>query len=483
MPACSEPRDRLGVDHVVQRVEQRPQVRVDLVVERAGQEAEPLAGLDRGPGQDDAGDLLGLQRLHRLGDGEVGLAGAGRADAEDDRVLVDGVDVALLVQRLGTDVLAAPRQDVQAEHLGRAGPGVGGEDAERAADRVRGEVLAGLDQFEQLLEQADGDGVVGRRAGDGDLVAADVDVAVEAALDDAQQFVARAEQRQPWPARRGRRRRWRRDPGCVCGSDKLGFLLGDVDPSTVPAEAPISLLSARRPAHPAARQARGRGRGRRSARPGPVLNTVRKSPRPCASTTARMPANRAALASASAPRSTMFAKCCLRDHQDVRRRLRVDVVERQRVVVLVDLVGRDVAGDDRAEEAVSSHAGRLLARSRYQRPSRGDSAARAAAPAVDVRSTVSPSRTADAPALGEGSQLLVADAAFGADDQHELAGRGSAASASGADACSCSTSPDPARSRSATCAVVASSATTGTRDAAALLGRLAGGAPPPSRAL
>jgi len=31
----------------VQRVEQRPQVRVDLVVERAGQEAETLAGLTR----------------------------------------------------------------------------------------------------------------------------------------------------------------------------------------------------------------------------------------------------------------------------------------------------------------------------------------------------------------------------------------------------------------------------------------------------
>ncbi len=95
-----QPRQRVGIEHVVQRVEQRPQVRVDLVEQRAGQEAEPLARLDRRAGQDDAVDLLGQQRLHGLGHGEVGLAGAGRADAEDDRVLVDRVDVALLVQRL-----------------------------------------------------------------------------------------------------------------------------------------------------------------------------------------------------------------------------------------------------------------------------------------------------------------------------------------------------------------------------------------------
>ena len=112
-------RNRLLVEHVVQRVVERAQVGVDLLGERAGQEAEPLARLDRGPREDDPGDLLGLQRLHGLGHGQVGLAGAGRADAEDDGVDVDRVDVALLVQRLGPDGAPAPGQDVQAEHLGR----------------------------------------------------------------------------------------------------------------------------------------------------------------------------------------------------------------------------------------------------------------------------------------------------------------------------------------------------------------------------
>ena len=82
-----QPRDRVRVEHVVQRVVERAQVGVDLLVQRAGQEAEPLPRLDRGPGQDDPADLLGLQRLHGLGHGQVGLAGAGRADAEHDGVL------------------------------------------------------------------------------------------------------------------------------------------------------------------------------------------------------------------------------------------------------------------------------------------------------------------------------------------------------------------------------------------------------------
>ena len=83
-----------------------------------GRKPEPLPRLDRGPGQDDPRHLLGLQRLHRLRHGEVGLAGTGRTDAEHDGVRVDRVDVALLVQRLRPDRLAAPRQDVEGQYLG-----------------------------------------------------------------------------------------------------------------------------------------------------------------------------------------------------------------------------------------------------------------------------------------------------------------------------------------------------------------------------
>ena len=104
----------------MQGVVKRPQVGVDLLVERAGQEAEALARLDGRAGQDDPVDLLGLQRLDRLGHRQVGLAGACRANGEHDRVLVDGVRAVLLVQRLGADRAAAGGEDALGEHVGRA---------------------------------------------------------------------------------------------------------------------------------------------------------------------------------------------------------------------------------------------------------------------------------------------------------------------------------------------------------------------------
>ena len=84
VPRSMQPSDDLGLEHVVERVVERPQVRVDLGEHVAGQEPESLAGLDRGPGEDDAVDLLRLQRLHRERDREVALAGARRADPERD---------------------------------------------------------------------------------------------------------------------------------------------------------------------------------------------------------------------------------------------------------------------------------------------------------------------------------------------------------------------------------------------------------------
>ena len=76
----------LEVHHVVERVVERAQVGVDLLLQLPGRKPEPLARLDRRAGEDDALDLL----LHQGADGQrhrqVGLAGAGRADAEHDVV-------------------------------------------------------------------------------------------------------------------------------------------------------------------------------------------------------------------------------------------------------------------------------------------------------------------------------------------------------------------------------------------------------------
>ena len=64
---------------------------------------------------------------------------------------------------------------------------------------------------------------------------------------------------------------------------------------------------------------------------------------------------------------------------------------------------------------------RLDRRARYQRAVRASRVAAATAPAVDVRSTVGPSRASIAPASREGGALGRADAALGADDQQDVA--------------------------------------------------------------
>ena len=54
LAALEQPLDLLVVDQVVERVVERPQVGIDLLLQVAGQEAELLARLDRRTGQDDA---------------------------------------------------------------------------------------------------------------------------------------------------------------------------------------------------------------------------------------------------------------------------------------------------------------------------------------------------------------------------------------------------------------------------------------------
>ena len=81
----AQPR-RLFAQHVEQRVGQGAQIGIDLLVEVAGQKAQPLARLNGRPRQDDTLDAAFLQHMGGEGGSEIGLAGAGGADAEDQRV-------------------------------------------------------------------------------------------------------------------------------------------------------------------------------------------------------------------------------------------------------------------------------------------------------------------------------------------------------------------------------------------------------------
>ena len=136
--------DLLGGQHVVQRVVQRSQIRQDLLVKVARQEAERFAGLDRGAGQDNARDLAGPQRGERHRHRQVSLARPGRADADGHVVTPNGIQVFLLPDRLG----------------GHAGLLVGGLDA------VAHDVLERRDAF--VFDDAQGVGELPaphRRAG------------------------------------------------------------------------------------------------------------------------------------------------------------------------------------------------------------------------------------------------------------------------------------------------------------------------------
>ena len=95
--------DLLGGHHVVERVVEGAEVGVDLLLHVAGEEAEAFAGLHRGAGEHDAVHLAGLQHRHGLGDGEIGLAGAGGADAEYHVVAGQGLDVGGLARAARTD--------------------------------------------------------------------------------------------------------------------------------------------------------------------------------------------------------------------------------------------------------------------------------------------------------------------------------------------------------------------------------------------
>ena len=102
--ARSDPAGHLfGRQHVVQRVIERAEIGVHLLLQVAGQEAQALPGLDRRARQHDAVDPPGLQQGDALRHRQVGLAGAGGADAEDHLVPRQQVDVGGLGRAAGGD--------------------------------------------------------------------------------------------------------------------------------------------------------------------------------------------------------------------------------------------------------------------------------------------------------------------------------------------------------------------------------------------
>ncbi len=138
-------RDLVVAHQVVERIVERPQIRIDFLRQVAGQKSQALAGFDRGAHQHDALDRVALERVDGAGDREIGLAGSRRSDAERDVVFADVAE--------GTAPGAA---------CGRAGRGAASCSTSVSSRRRSPRLGAGLDQPElHVLERQ----IVARPAG------------------------------------------------------------------------------------------------------------------------------------------------------------------------------------------------------------------------------------------------------------------------------------------------------------------------------
>ena len=68
--------------HIVQGVIERAHIGVEFFAHFAGQKPDAFARFEGGARKNDALHLTRQQKPHRMGDGEIGLAGAGGTDAK-----------------------------------------------------------------------------------------------------------------------------------------------------------------------------------------------------------------------------------------------------------------------------------------------------------------------------------------------------------------------------------------------------------------
>src|SRR5438445_899707 len=100
LPALRGAGEALRRHELVERVVERAQVGVDLLLQISWQESEPLPRLDGGPGEDQAADFSVSQRRNAHRDSQKALPRAGWTYREHEIVLADRLDVRTLVVRL-----------------------------------------------------------------------------------------------------------------------------------------------------------------------------------------------------------------------------------------------------------------------------------------------------------------------------------------------------------------------------------------------
>ena len=137
---------------IVEGVVQGAQVRVHFLAQVAGQKAEFFTGFHGGAGEHDALHRAALKRVDRAGHGQIGLAGAGRANAKGDVVAGHALQVQGLVGGAPTH-LAAPGLHAQSFVARRGQGGVAAEHELNllGRDGFFGHLVQGLQHLQSLL--------------------------------------------------------------------------------------------------------------------------------------------------------------------------------------------------------------------------------------------------------------------------------------------------------------------------------------------
>ncbi len=98
--------EELHPQKIVEPVVDRPEIGIDFFLKIARQKPEMFPGLDRRAGQDEPLDLLLLQRIDGHGQGQIGLAGTRRTDAENDILTAHRFKITFLPDRFRADLFS-----------------------------------------------------------------------------------------------------------------------------------------------------------------------------------------------------------------------------------------------------------------------------------------------------------------------------------------------------------------------------------------
>ena len=185
----------LRFQQIVERVVQRPQIRIDFLLQRARQKSQPLAGFHRRPRQHNAADLFVHQRRNRHGHRQVSFAGARRPNAEDHVGAFDGLQISPLVQAFGLEsALAAGTLLAGFSQRAQRGAGVAGDDPQHGAEIAILKAESRAPQMRIICKYLLGARHFGGRAMDLNGIGFQIDGDVQAVFQQMQIFVVRAKQ-------------------------------------------------------------------------------------------------------------------------------------------------------------------------------------------------------------------------------------------------------------------------------------------------